>query len=199
MATGGERLEAMVLAAGLSVRFGGAKLLAPLEGRPLIEWALDAAFEAPVRSVTVVTGGHASAVAAVVQAYGRGAGRAARLARADDHALGLSASLKAGVRALPPDTAGVFVFLADMPWIPKGVAGRLSAALSGGVLAAAPVFGGRRGHPVLLSAALFPKIASLAGDHGAGHILRALGGDLALVETEDAGILRDVDHPSDLP
>ena len=198
MATGGDRLEALVLAAGLSRRFGAPKLLADFGGRPLIEAALDVAFSAPVRGVTVVTGGHGKAVSAAVQAYGRATGRTVRLVSADDHALGLSASLKAGVRALPADTSGVFVFLADMPWIPGGIAGRLAGSL-GEAPAAAPAFKGRRGHPVLLSARLFPDIAGLDGDHGAGHILRRLGEALVLVETDGAGVQGDVAHPADLP
>ena len=196
MATGGgtERLEAIVLAAGLSVRFGAPKLLAPLDGRPLIHAALDVAFAAPVRAVTVVTGGHAPAVGAAVEAFGR----PVRVVHAPDHGEGLSASLRAGIGALPADTAGVFIFLADMPWIQHGVAGRLATALAGGAQAAAPVFEGRRGHPVLLSAALFDPILALTGDHGAGHILAGLGDRLTQVPAEDDGELRDVDHRADL-
>lgn len=196
MATGGEtrRLEAIVLAAGMSVRFGAPKLLAPLDGRPLIHAALAAAFAAPARGVTVVTGGHAPAVTAAVEAFGR----PLRVVHAPDHGEGLSASLKAGIAALPADTAGVFVFLADMPWIPARVADRLAEALDGGAQAAAPTFEGRRGHPVLLSAALLEPIMALTGDHGAGHILSDLGERLALIPVADDGVVRDVDHPADL-
>ncbi|NBB13928.1 NTP transferase domain-containing protein [Caulobacter sp. SLTY] len=196
MATGGEArgLEAIVLAAGMSVRFGAPKLLASFNGQPLIHAALAAAFGAPARGVTVVTGGHAPAVTAAVEAFGR----PVRVVHAPDHGEGLSASLRAGIGALPVDAAGVFVFLADMPWVPARVADRLAEALVGGAQAAAPVFEGRRGHPVLLTAALFEPIMALTGDHGAGHILAGLGERLALIPVSKDGILRDVDHPGDL-
>jgi molybdenum cofactor cytidylyltransferase len=49
-------LEAIVLAAGRGVRFGGGKLVAPFNGAPLIAGALLTAFLAPVRRVFVAVG-----------------------------------------------------------------------------------------------------------------------------------------------
>lgn len=192
--------QALVLAAGLSVRFGAPKLLAPWRGGVLIDGALEAAFTAPVDRVTVVTGGHAAGVTAAASAFAARAGNAECLAlvHAADHGEGLSASLRAGIASLPEDAAGAFVFLADMPDIPPGVAGALVAAMTAGHDAAAPVFEGRRGHPVLLGPALFEPIRHLTGDHGAGHLLRGLGNRLALVPVADAGVLKDVDRPEDL-
>lgn len=194
------RWEALVLAAGLSVRFGAPKLLAPWRGGLLIDGALAAAFAAPVARVTVVTGGHAAGVTAAAQAFAARAGAADRLAlvHAADHGQGLSASLRAGIASLPADTSSAFVFLADMPDIPPGVAAALIAALTAGHEAAAPVFEGRRGHPVLLGKALFDPIRHLTGDHGAGHLLRDLSDRLALVPVADPGVLKDIDRPEDL-
>ncbi|WGM37203.1 nucleotidyltransferase family protein [Caulobacter sp. NIBR1757] len=199
MATGGE-WQALVLAAGLSTRFGGPKLLALWNGGVLIDGALRAAFAAPVRTVTVVTGGHAAGVTAAAQAFAERIGQSGRLAlvHAADHGEGLSASLRAGIASLPEDTAGAFIFLADMPAIPPFVANALIDAMTPDHDAAAPTFEGRRGHPVLLGRALFEPIRHLTGDHGAGHLLRGLGERLALVPTCEVGILKDVDHPADL-
>jgi molybdenum cofactor cytidylyltransferase len=105
----------------------------------------------------------------------------------------MAASLRAGVAALPKDCAGAFVFLGDMPRVPNGIAARLAETLTGTVWAAAPVCQGRRGHPVLFSAKLFPALATQTGDRGAAKLLAALGDDLALVETNDDGVLFDVD------
>lgn len=192
--------QALVLAAGLSVRFGAPKLLAPWRGGLLIEGALEAAFAAPVERVTVVTGGHATGVTAAAEAWAARAGTTDRLAlvHAAGHGEGLSASLRAGVASLPESAAGAFVFLADMPAIPPGVAEALAVAMTADHDAAAPVFGGRRGHPVLLRQALFEPIRHLTGDHGAGHLLRGLGDRLALVPVADPGVLKDVDRPEDL-
>jgi len=193
------RLDALVLAAGAGTRFGGGKLLAPWRGGRLIDAALAAAFSAPVRAVTVVWG----ADAAVAQAARDWAARAdvdrrLRLVEARAHAQGLSASLKAGAASLTPDSAGAFVFLGDMPRIPVEIFARLTRALETGALAAAPVFAGRRGHPVLLGASLLTALDGLTGDRGAGALLRELGAGLALIETTDDGVVFDIDENGDL-
>ncbi|MDB5431284.1 MAG: conserved uncharacterized MobA-related protein [Caulobacter sp.] len=192
------RLEAIVLAAGAGSRFGGGKLLAPWRGGVLLDGALSAAFAAPVRTVTVVTGADAERVQAAARAFADKAGETARLrvVHAPEHAEGMGASLRTGVGALPDDTEGAFVFLGDMPSVPSGLANALAAALKDA--AVAPVFEGAKGHPVLFARSLFPALVALSGDRGAKAILNDLGDGLALVASPDAGILWDVDTPADL-
>ena len=201
MATGGAiggTLEAIVLAAGAGVRFGGGKLTAPWGDGALIDGALASAFAAPARTVTVVTGADAG-VEAAVRAYAERSGQSPRLrvVHCAEHAEGMGATLRSGVASLPSDTAGVFVFLGDMPRVPLEVLPKLAAALAGAG-AGAPTFEGRRGHPVLFSRDLFPQLLALTGDEGARTVLRYLGPRLTLVESPDAGVLFDVDQPSDL-
>jgi molybdenum cofactor cytidylyltransferase len=190
------RLEALVLAGGAGVRFGGHKLTSPWRGGRLIDGALAAAFAAPVRSVTVVTGADL-AVGPAAEAFATTAGeiRRLRLVHADDHAEGMGATLRAGVAALPPDADGVFVFLGDMPLIPSDVPPRLADALAAGVDAVAPRFDGQRGHPVLFRASLFPALRASTGDEGARAVLQSLGKTLATITVGAPGVLFDVDRP----
>lgn len=199
-AAGTQALEAVVLAAGAGRRFGGRKLLAPWDGGVLLEGALAAAFAAPARTVRVVTGADAEALGAAARAFAERSGQADRLhlLHAPDHAEGMGASLRAAIADLPPDAAGAFVFLGDMPRVPRAVPVALARALAAGASAAAPMWQGRRGNPVLLGRALFPQLLRLGGDQGARTVLLALGGALALVEAPDEGVLFDVDEPADL-
>ena len=208
MATGGGAssapkaavLEAIVLAAGAGSRFGGAKLTAPWRGGVLIDGALAAAFAAAVRSVTVVTGADPRVTeASRAFAAKLGQGHRLRLVHARDHAEGMAATLRAGIASLPADTSGAFVFLGDMPLIPPAILPRLSEALANGARAAAPVFDGRRGHPVLFGRGLFAALLALTGDQGARSVLQGLDhGSVALVEAVDRGVLFDVDVFGDL-
>jgi xanthine dehydrogenase accessory factor len=195
-----QALEAIVLAAGRGSRWGGAKLLADWRGAPLLHGALRAAFAAPVRRVTVVTGAHAEEVAACASAFAANSGEPHRLqiVRATDWAEGLSASLRCGLRALAPDADGAMLFLGDMPAIPEHVLQPLADALAAGAPAAAPAFAGRRGHPVAFSRALVPELLAIEGDRGAAAVLAGLGSALVLVEAADAGVHLDIDAPADL-
>ena len=191
---GSQALESVVLAAGSGSRFGGGKLLAPWGEGVLLDAALAAAFAAPIRSVTVITGADAQAVEAAACAYDP----RVRIVHAPDHAEGMGASLRTAIANLPTDAAGCFVFLGDMPRVPIAVLQPLAQALAAGAWAAAPVFQGRRGNPVLIGFELFPDLLKLSGDAGARAVLQGLGDRLALVEAPDDGVLFDVDQPGDL-
>jgi molybdenum cofactor cytidylyltransferase len=194
-------LYALVLAAGQGSRFGGRKLLSPWRGGVLLDGALAVALDSPAQAVMLVTGADAEDVAAAARGLAdrRGQGGRLNLVFARRHAEGLSASLRAGLAALPNDASGVLVFLGDMPVIPPDVPVRLAAALAEGAIAAAPVRRGQRGNPVALSRALFAQIEALSGDRGARAVLDGLGKRLVLVEIEDDGVLIDVDRPGDTP
>jgi molybdenum cofactor cytidylyltransferase len=193
-------LHAIVLAAGTASRFGSQKLLAHWGDGVLLHGALAAAFAAPVQSIVVVTGADPERVenAALDFASDHGEWRL-RLVRAAEFSEGMAASLRAGIAALPENATGAFVFLGDMPRVPHAVAGALAAALEGpGILAAAPVCEGRRGHPVLFARALFPALAAATGDSGGREVLQGLGEALRLVPVADAGVLFDVDRREDV-
>jgi molybdenum cofactor cytidylyltransferase len=85
-----------------------------------------------------------------------------------------------------------------MPRVPASVLPRMAQALIDGALAAAPVYQGRRGNPVLLDRTLFPQLLALTGDAGARGVLQELGERLALIESPNDGVLFDVDTPQDL-
>lgn len=187
-------LAAVVLAAGSASRFGGGKLLATFDGAPLLHAALAAAQVAAPGAVTVVTGADAEAVGACARAFDP----AIRLVHAADHAEGMAASLRAGIASLGPEVEAAFVFLGDMPRVPQSLLAPLASAVAAGAPAAAPVFQGQRGNPVLLGRDLFGEVAELKGDVGARPILQALGARLARIEAPDDGVLFDVDERGDL-
>ena len=176
-------LAAIVLAAGAGRRFGGNKLSAPFNGEPLLAHALRAARAAPVSRVIVVC----------PPAFDTAAWPDVETVRIVSNEL--SASLKAGIAAAK-GADGAFIFLGDMPLVPHGIAAELAANL-GDNLAAMPRWQGKPGHPVLLTSRAFPMIAGLTGDQGAGKLLMARN-DVAFFDTEDEGVLLDIDRAEDI-
>jgi molybdenum cofactor cytidylyltransferase len=191
------RVSAVLLAAGAGRRFGdGGKLLASYAGGCLIDGALRLALAAPVDEVVLITGARGGAVGD--HALSRFGDPRLRVLKAPDWDDGLSASLRAGLKAVG-DADAALVMLGDMPRVPASVLPPLVDAVRMGAWAAAPVFGGRRGHPVVFSAALYPRLLALSGDQGAGRLLAGMAEGLALVAAPDDGVLYDVDTPCDLP
>jgi len=108
---------------------------------------------------------------------------------------GMGASLAAGVRATP-DAEGWIVALADMPWIAPSTVEALARRIDAGASIVAPVFRGRRGHPVGFGAMHRAALSALDGDIGARRLLDT--NDVASIEVDDAGIIADIDTRADL-
>ncbi|HWA80165.1 MAG TPA: molybdopterin-binding/glycosyltransferase family 2 protein, partial [Acetobacteraceae bacterium] len=117
-------IAAIVLAAGRSRRMAPLnKLLLPGQnGKPMITRVVDNVLSSAARPVLVVTGHQAEEIERAL------AGRPVRFVQAPDYAQGLSASLKAGVAAVPPECAGAIICLGDMPLVTGRMIDRLLAA-----------------------------------------------------------------------
>ena len=184
-----------MLAAGRSSRMAPHnKLLVPdRAGKPMVARVADNALASRARPVLVVTGHRAGEVAAAL------GGRPVTLVPAPDFADGLSASLRAGIAAVPAGCAAALVCLGDMPLVSGALIDALIAAWgeAGRPAAAMPVYAGQRGNPVLLARGLGPDIARLSGDSGAGPLLRGRP-DVFEWEVGDAAVAADIDTPSAL-
>ncbi len=191
---GTPNVAALVLAAGQSSRMGGAnKLLAEVDGVPMLLRAVNAALASKAASVTVVLGHEADKAEALL------AGRRANLVRNPDYAQGMSTSLRAGISALPVEAEAAVVLLADMPSVSAEHVDRLIDAFAAGQPAiVVPQKEGRRGNPILWPREFFAAMRAVAGDQGARGVLEANAGRLRFVDMDDDAIHADVDTPADL-
>lgn len=159
------RVGGLVLAAGEGSRFGATKQLAPLWGRPLLSYAVEAMLGAPaVAPVVVVLGHDAEAIRGQV-AFGE-----AEAIVCEDWRSGQAASIRAGVAALGPVDAAV-VTLGDQPFITSQVIAAVLDHGADGHDAVRATYGGHPGHPVLLSRALLDRAGELEGDIGFRELL----------------------------
>jgi molybdenum cofactor cytidylyltransferase len=184
------RVAALVLAAGRSTRFGPSnKLLADLDGEQVVRRTVRAVLASEATSVTVVTGHMADEVRTAL------AGLKVAFAESPNYENGLSASLKAGLAALPRGIDGVLIALGDMPGVTGGDIDRLIAGLAPkeGRSIIVPVAGGKRGNPVLFAAHLMGELAEVEGDAGAKHVIGRHGDEVAEVEIGSDRIFVDVD------
>ncbi|HSB48577.1 MAG TPA: nucleotidyltransferase family protein [Burkholderiales bacterium] len=184
-------IAAILLAAGSGTRFGGEKLLHPLEDGVAI--AAHAA-----RNLLAAT----SDVIAVVRwgdfpLYDMLEQEGCQVTMFQGAERGMGASLAHGV-AQARGADGWIVALADMPRIAPATIRSVIGALQQGALIAAPVYKGERGHPVGFGAALRDELLKLDGDVGARAVMERRRDSVQLIECDDPGILFDVDRKSDL-
>ena len=192
------RIVGILLAAGSGSRFGGDKLLAPLTvpapgiaaGTSVGIASAIHAGQALTEVIAVLRPGDAALAAGM-----RAAGLATiECANADE---GMGATLACGVSAAR-EADGWVVALADMPWIDPSTIASVAAALAAGADIVAPVYRGKRGHPVGFARRHRDALLASSGDAGARELIAACRESLMLLDVDDPGVLRDVDVPADL-
>jgi len=189
------KIAVLVLAAGQSRRMGKAnKLLAPVDGAPMVARVADAALASGAGPVVVITGHEADQVAAALS------GKNVTVHDNPDFAEGLSTSLRVGLKALPGDVDGVLVCLGDMPRVTAAHLRKLMSAFDPeeGRAICVPTKDGKRGNPVLWSARFFPEMEQIAGDVGARHIIGENAELVCEVPMDDDAIFLDLDTPEAL-
>ncbi|HEX3403440.1 MAG TPA: molybdopterin-binding/glycosyltransferase family 2 protein [Acetobacteraceae bacterium] len=189
-------IAAVVLAAGRSRRMAphNKLLVADRTGKPMIARVVDNVLSSNARPVLVVTGHQ---VDQVQHALG---GRPVRYVHAADYAEGLSASLKAGIAAVPQECAAALVCLGDMPLVTGRMIDRLLSNYDPdeGRLIVLPTFRGKQGNPMLWDRRFFPEILEITGDSGARFLLTRHMEAVAEVEMADDAVLRDFDTTESL-
>lgn len=181
----------VLLAAGGGSRFGSQKLLAHVNGTPIVATAART-LASVVDHLIVVVGSEAKSVIAALS--GIDATIVGNVRWAD----GLSTSLRLGVSAAPPDIEAAVIALGDQPGIdPAIVRQAIGTWRETGKPIVATRYRGAQGHPVLLGHAVFNEVKSISGDVGARDLIKRDATRVAFVDV-DADAPRDVDTPDDL-
>jgi molybdenum cofactor cytidylyltransferase len=184
-------IVAILLAAGAGTRFGGGKLLHPLDdAAPIAAHAARNLLAAGLDVIAVVRAGDFPLTDVLEQ-------EGCQVAHCAESVHGMGHTLAHGV-SMSRDAGGWIVALADMPRVRPATIGAIADALGEGALVAAPVYRGERGHPVGFSSKLREELMQLAGDTGAKAVLQRHAADIRRIEADDSGVLFDIDSKADL-
>jgi len=181
---------AVVLAAGSSRRMGREnKLLAEIDGVPMLHKVLDAVTTSAVQHCVIVTGFESERVAQSVAHF------QADIVHNPEHARGLSTSLQAGLASLPDEVDAALIVLGDMPDIDARLLEQLMQSFDPqqGREICVPVCNGKRGNPVLWSKRFFADLCAVQGDIGGRHLLGEFDDWIQECVVSDASIHRDID------
>jgi CTP:molybdopterin cytidylyltransferase MocA len=215
-------VSAVLLAAGASTRFGSPKMLAPVppEGRPMLAAVIDTWSWAGFAEIVVVLGHGAEKLRArieerflrVEEGGGDGgpgdprlaAGHVApvRFVENPDWESGMFSSVRCGLAAADPSSTHVALSPADLPFLRES---SLRTVLSATNLPEAdsrtllvPVCGRRRGHPLVIPAALVARVLSWPAGDRLNRLFAEPDVKVLHLEGFDETILTDVDRPADL-
>lgn len=187
----------IILAAGLSTRFGRPKQLTALKGKPLVEWVVDACLSSRLDKIVVVLGADAAHIASGLSA--RYSDTQITTIINPQYREGMSLSLRAGLANVMKDFPSVMFLLGDQPLVSSTLIDRLMESFrESNKDICVPVHQGARGNPTLFSNKFYEQLLKVSGDIGAREIIRAHPEAVLLVEVEDPLPFFDMDTEKDL-
>lgn len=188
------RAVAVVTAAGSAVRFGSKKLLAPINGEPLLDHTIRSLLEGGVSEVIVVVGTDARReIARDVNAMND---PRVRPVENPDPSRGMFSSIQIGVASANGDA--LVVLPGDMPYVRPETVRAVIAKFREVSAIVSPRYRGKRGHPVVMPPSLRDEIAATPPTANLHDVIKRHPGEPVDLEVTDPGVVRDVDTPADL-
>jgi molybdenum cofactor cytidylyltransferase len=186
------KIAAIVLAAGLSKRYGPEnKLLSLIDGVPMIRKVVVEIDRSKVDLVLVVTGYQSELIEDILVGVDK-----VQLVYNDHYEEGMSTSIVKGAQDLH-QMDGCMICLGDLPHLTANDYDRLIEVFNAKKATnriIIPTFRGKRGHPVVFGQSFFDDLKNLPfSDEGARKIILANEGCVLEVEMDNHNILKDID------
>ncbi len=182
---------ALVLSGGESRRFGGfPKALLSTGPRSGVRRICEICLALDLDPVTVVVGAHSGPIAHDLKDL------PVRVVTADDWWQGRTASVQAGLRALPDDRDVLF-WPVDHPFVRRSTVEIMQRVAESDLLGVwfLPTHRERGGHPVLWRALVRRDLLELRPDAPIRSLLPEFGPQVRRVEVDDPGVVANVDDP----
>jgi molybdenum cofactor cytidylyltransferase len=190
-------IVAVILSAGESSRMGRPKALLPVDGIRFIEKIVSALKSTDVENIIVVLGHNAEEMRQKISDL------PVTILVNHDYKQGQLSSLQVAIRHLESSSEGspvdgILVHLVDHPYISATLVDlMIDRFYETKKLIVVPRFQGRRGHPVIFARPLFSELLAAGPDQGAKPVVHAHRDDTLEIDTEDEGVLIDIDTPEE--
>ncbi len=186
-------IAGIILAAGLSTRFSGNKLLANHKDKPIIRWVAEAALASQLSQVVVVLGHQTAEVGNAL------ANLPVNIVVNPDYQQGQSTTVITGLNAVQADHQAAMYLMGDQPLIETAIIDELINAYTNSRHAICyPSYQNKRRNPVIFSDAFFNDILALKGDTGARAIIDTNPDRAFAVDYDSEQPFLDVDEENDL-
>lgn len=187
------RICAIILAAGEGRRAGGKKLSKIIiEEKPILQHVVEKVLSSLVEEVVLVTGYEREFCEDLAEYYGLAC------CFNSNYKEGMATSIKIGVSKTSDNIAAILILLGDMPYVKIDTINEIvilyNAKKSKIII---PTYKGRKGHPILLSSSLKNEIEKISPENGLREVIERHKDEIAYVEVNDDGILKDIDYITD--
>ncbi|RFU70494.1 nucleotidyltransferase family protein [Peribacillus saganii] len=187
-------IGAVILAAGLARRMGEAKQFLSLDGNPLFLHSVDLAIRAKLDPIILVVGNNKQQYEKYLSSYPN-----VIVLENKQYQEGMGTSLRLGVSQLDCKVEGVFILLADQPFVDvtviQNMANKFKADGSRSIVR--PVYSAMEGHPILFPSSLFPEFANLEGDTGGKSLIKKHWDKVSKLDFNQTDWGFDIDTPDD--
>jgi len=179
-------ISGIILASGFSSRMNREKLTLAVEGTPMLERVIRAATASTLDEVLLV----------YQKDEIRDLGEKYRLSLVHNShpEYGQSAAVKAGVKCACPESDGFMFLVGDQPYVRAVTIDRLITVFNKDMnRIVVPVYGSRRGNPVIFPSSLKRELLLLEGDVGGRAIMNKLQNLISEVAIQEEREAMDVD------
>jgi len=183
-------LAAVILSGGASRRMGSPKALVSYQGTSFLEHLLSVTRHPAIGARRVVLGPDANAISQQV------ALEPEEVVINTEWERGQLSSIHAALRSLPADTEGMLLCPVDHPLVSAGLVNALIATfLDTRAPVVLPVFEGKRGHPVIFSAAVYDELLRAPLETGARAVVWAHKNEVQEIPTAEEGCVLNLNDP----
>jgi len=192
-----EPTAGIILAAGMSTRFGSLKPLFKIGKNNILAMVVDASLGSRLDEVVLVLGYRADII---MPAIGENLRRTKLKTVINPcYTDGMSLSIQRGLKEIKDEFPSIMIILGDHPLLKPGIIDLLlNRFRSSDKSICLPVYKGIRGHPVCFSGVFYPALMTIRGDIGARDIIRENPGEVLEVELDDSDPFFSVDDNEDI-
>lgn len=190
----------IILAAGISERFGTPKQLVKIKGSYMIEHVIRASLDSNLHRIFLVLGHQQNRIyKAVAKNIKRFHNSRLEIVSNRHYRQGMSSSIRAGLSSAGNAFGSVMFLLGDQPMVDSRLINlMLNRFYQSDKNICAPVYKGKRGNPTIFSSKFFNLLLRIEGDSGGRDIIMASPDDMLTIDTDSPACVYDIDTLSDL-
>jgi molybdenum cofactor cytidylyltransferase len=187
-------ISCIVLAAGLSERFGSPKALVTIQGLTAIELLQHKLMSTCCDEIIIVLGAFSQQLLPYVLNHKR-----IRVVYNKDYKFGQTSSFQAGLKSISTSTERALLLPVDCPFIQHSTINKVCQdplTLSSDILI--PTYQYRRGHPPVFSKHAIEYILNMPINHGINTLFTNPSLTFKTLEIDDPGIIQTFNTPDEL-